>query len=61
MKRIFLYIKRDYHFFRYYLARFKMWRIMQTVRLISFLTKDEDIRLTYIRMRYEYDRSSLDR
>ncbi len=61
MKLIIAYIKRDYHFFRYYLARFKMWRIMQFVRLISCFSKDEDYKLLYTRMRYEFDHSSLDR
>lgn len=56
LKRIKLYMERDYHFFRAYMARFKMWRIMQLVHIVSIFSKDEEYKTMYRRMRYEFDR-----
>ena len=57
MKLIIAYIQLYYHFVRYQLANFKMWRIMQLIRFLAFITKDDDYRKMYITMHYKYDHS----
>lgn len=57
MRKIRLYLERDYHFFRHYMARFKMWRIMQLTRIVAFFSKDEELKQMYKKMHYEFHRS----
>lgn len=57
LKRIKLYMERDYHFFRAYMAHFKMWRIMQLTRIVAFFSKDEELKQMYNKMHYEFHRS----
>ena len=57
MRLFYLYLRKFYHFVGYKMARFKMWRIMQFVRFAAFYTKDQEVRNTYLQMRYEFHRS----